>query len=53
MAEAPVTALGTLIGNQAVQAARAGLHALYCSGWQVAADANLAGALTSAGLPAS
>jgi isocitrate lyase len=41
--EAPVTALGTLTGNQAVQAARAGLHALYCSGWQVAADANLAG----------
>ncbi|MBV9333579.1 MAG: isocitrate lyase [Candidatus Eremiobacteraeota bacterium] len=41
--EAPVTALGTLSGNQAVQAARAGLRALYCSGWQVAADANLAG----------
>ena len=38
-----VTALGTLTGNQAVQAARAGLRALYCSGWQVAADANLAG----------
>ncbi|HEX3671831.1 MAG TPA: isocitrate lyase [Candidatus Cybelea sp.] len=41
--EAPVTALGTLTGNQAVQAARAGLRALYCSGWQVAADANVAG----------
>jgi isocitrate lyase len=41
--EAPVTALGALSGNQAVQAARAGLRALYCSGWQVAADANLAG----------
>ena len=41
--DAPVTALGTLSGNQAVQAARAGLRALYCSGWQVAADANLAG----------
>jgi isocitrate lyase len=41
--DAPVTALGTLTGNQAVQAARAGLHALYCSGWQVAADANVAG----------
>ncbi len=41
--DVPVTALGTLTGNQAVQAARAGLHALYCSGWQVAADANLAG----------
>jgi isocitrate lyase len=39
----PVTALGTLSGNQAVQAARAGLRALYCSGWQVAADANVAG----------
>jgi isocitrate lyase len=42
-AAAPTTALGTLTGNQAVQAARAGLRALYCSGWQVAADANLAG----------
>lgn len=41
--DAPVTALGTLSGNQAVQGARAGLRALYCSGWQVAADANLAG----------
>ncbi len=39
----PTTALGTLSGNQAVQAARAGLRAIYCSGWQVAADANLAG----------
>jgi len=39
----PVTALGTLSGGQAVQAARAGLRALYCSGWQVAADANAAG----------
>jgi isocitrate lyase len=39
----PVAALGTLTGNQAIQAARAGLKALYCSGWQVAADANLAG----------
>lgn len=42
-ADAPVSALGTLTGNQAVQAARAGLRALYCSGWQVAADANAAG----------
>jgi isocitrate lyase len=42
-ADVPTTALGTLTGNQAVQAARAGLGALYCSGWQVAADANLAG----------
>ena len=39
----PTTALGTLTGNQAVQAARAGLSAIYCSGWQVAADANVAG----------
>ncbi len=39
----PTTALGTLTGNQAVQAARAGLKATYCSGWQVAADANSAG----------
>jgi isocitrate lyase len=42
-ADEPLTALGTLTGNQAVQAARAGLRALYCSGWQVAADANVAG----------
>jgi isocitrate lyase len=42
-ADAPTTALGTMSGNQAVQAARAGLAALYCSGWQVAADANLSG----------
>ncbi len=41
--DSPVTALGTMTGNQAVQAARAGLRALYCSGWQVAADANAAG----------
>src|SRR5512143_1463086 len=36
-------ALGALTGNQAVQTVRAGLKAIYCSGWQVAADANLAG----------
>jgi len=41
--EDPTTALGALTGNQAVQAARAGLQAIYCSGWQVAADANAAG----------
>jgi isocitrate lyase len=41
--EAATVALGALSGNQAVQAARAGLPAIYCSGWQVAADANLAG----------
>jgi len=39
----PVAALGCLTGNQAVQAVKAGLQAIYLSGWQVAADANLAG----------
>jgi isocitrate lyase len=38
-----VPALGALTGNQAVQQVRAGLKAIYVSGWQVAADANLAG----------
>jgi isocitrate lyase len=38
-----VPALGALTGNQAVQQVRAGLEAIYLSGWQVAADANLAG----------
>jgi isocitrate lyase len=38
-----VHALGALTGNQAVQQVRAGLRAIYLSGWQVAADANLAG----------
>ena len=37
-------ALGALSGGQAVQMARAGLTAIYCSGWQVAADANSSGA---------
>ena len=41
--EEPVAALGCLTGNQAVQAVRAGLKAIYLSGWQVAADANVAG----------
>ena len=36
-----VNALGALTGNQAVQQIRAGLKAIYLSGWQVAADANL------------
>jgi isocitrate lyase len=36
-------ALGALTGNQAVQQVAAGLAAIYCSGWQVAADANRAG----------
>jgi isocitrate lyase len=40
----PVRALGALTGGQAVQMVRAGLEAIYLSGWQVAADANLAGA---------
>ncbi len=38
-----VHALGALTGNQAVQMVEAGLKAIYLSGWQVAADANLAG----------
>jgi isocitrate lyase len=38
-----VRALGALTGNQAVQMVKAGLKAIYLSGWQVAADANLAG----------
>ena len=38
-----VGALGALTGGQAVQMAKAGLKAIYLSGWQVAADANLAG----------
>ena len=39
--EAYVNTLGSLSGNQAVQHAKAGLKAIYLSGWQVAADANL------------
>src|ERR687889_231371 len=38
-----VSALGALTDNQAVQQVKAGLQAIYLSGWQVAADANLAG----------
>ncbi|MBN3523289.1 isocitrate lyase [Paenibacillus apiarius] len=38
-----VHALGALTGNQAVQQVKAGLQAIYLSGWQVAADANLSG----------
>src|SRR3954469_7897803 len=38
-----VPALGAMTGNQAVQMVRAGLDAIYLSGWQVAADANLSG----------
>ncbi|HTZ54078.1 MAG TPA: isocitrate lyase [Candidatus Acidoferrum sp.] len=40
---AATAALGTMTGGQAVQAAKAGLKAIYCSGWQVAADANASG----------
>lgn len=39
----PVRALGALTGNQALQQVKAGLKAIYLSGWQVAADANLSG----------
>jgi isocitrate lyase len=39
-----VSALGAMTGGQAVQMVKAGLQAIYLSGWQVAADANLAGA---------
>ncbi len=38
-----IAALGALTGNQAMQQVKAGLKAIYLSGWQVAADANLAG----------
>jgi len=38
-----VNALGALTGNQAVQQVKAGLKAIYLSGWQVAADANVSG----------
>jgi isocitrate lyase len=41
--EYPVRALGALTGGQAVQMVKAGLEAIYLSGWQVAADANLSG----------
>src|SRR5258707_7382592 len=41
--EEPVRALGALTGGQAVQMVKAGLEAIYLSGWQVAADGNLSG----------
>jgi isocitrate lyase len=41
--EDAITALGAITGNQAVQQVKAGLKAIYLSGWQVAADGNLAG----------
>jgi isocitrate lyase len=43
--EAYVPTLGALTGNQAVQQVKAGLQAIYLSGWQVAADANTAGTM--------
>ena len=43
--EGHVKALGAVTGNQAMQMVRAGLEAIYLSGWQVAADANTAGAM--------
>jgi isocitrate lyase len=43
--ESFVNALGAMTGNQAMQQVKAGLKAIYLSGWQVAADANLAGAM--------
>jgi isocitrate lyase len=43
--ESYIAALGALTGNQAMQQVKAGLQAIYLSGWQVAADANLAGAM--------
>jgi isocitrate lyase len=43
--EEHVSALGAVTGNQAMQMVRAGLKAVYLSGWQVAADANSAGAM--------
>src|SRR5216684_8192110 len=42
-AESYVPALGAMTGNQAIQQVKAGLKAIYVSGWQVAADANNAG----------
>ncbi len=46
MAEEPyVNSLGAMTGNQAMQQVKAGLKAIYLSGWQVAADANLAGSM--------
>jgi isocitrate lyase len=40
-----INSLGAVTGNQAMQMVRAGLEAIYLSGWQVAADANVAGAM--------
>ncbi|WP_446753363.1 isocitrate lyase [Terrimonas alba] len=45
LSQSYVAALGALTGNQAVQEVAAGLEAIYLSGWQVAADANLSGTM--------
>jgi len=45
MSQDHVAALGAMTGNQAVQEVAAGLEAIYLSGWQVAADANVAGSM--------
>jgi len=45
VSEPYVNTLGAMTGNQAMQQAKAGLQAVYLSGWQVAADANLAGSM--------
>ncbi len=41
--DVPLSALGAVTGNQAIQEVQAGLKAIYCSGWQVAGDGNSAG----------
>ena len=41
--ESYINALGALTGNQAMQMVKGGLEAIYLSGWQVAAEANVAG----------
>jgi isocitrate lyase len=41
----PIRALGAISGNQAMQMVRAGLDAIYLSGWQVAADSNVSGSM--------
>src|SRR5438445_9122841 len=43
--EEPIRALGALSGNQAMQMVRAGLKAIYLSGWQVAADSHVSGSM--------
>jgi len=45
MSDEVVCALGALTGNQAVQEVQAGMKAIYCSGWQVAADNNSIGSM--------